>query len=266
MNSRVSNRHTTGNGRRGLQFIVRLLPVCLLVGSGCGLVKQTAKLPVNAVNAVVPGTKPKQIDPGALQAEVLRFADSFGARVTAALDESARRMNTPEGRVQALTWKLALNSSVLTISTGPNPTANLLDLVALASMMRDALEERAPKAVPAGALDNFLQNSLILETNAWNLAEGILTTEQLRQLHAAIDKWRRQNPAVSSSFFARPQELASAIRESGEKEGGAGGVFSMSWLDPMSGLDPAVREVTRSRLFSERAIFTMQHTPFFVRW
>lgn len=32
------------------------------------------------------------------------------------------------------------------------------------------------------------------------------------------------------------------------------------------GLDPAVREVTRTRLFAERAMFTAQRMPFLVRW
>ena len=33
-----------------------------------------------------------------------------------------------------------------------------------------------------------------------------------------------------------------------------------------AGLDPAVREVTRTRLFAERAMFTFQHMPFLLRW
>jgi len=36
-------------------------------------------------------------------------------------------------------------------------------------------------------------------------------------------------------------------------------------LDPTVGLDPAVREVTRSRLLAERGMFTMQRLPFLLR-
>jgi hypothetical protein len=237
-----------------------------LVGSGCRVVKQTASLPVNAVEAVVPGTKSKQPDPGALQTEVLRFADSFGGRTSVALDEYARRVSTAEGQVQALRWKLALGSSVLGIATGPNPTANLLDFVSLATLLRLSLEERAPKAVPPGALDPWLDTSRDLETNAWKLAAGVLTADQQSQLHVAIEQWRGQNPAVGDTFFARPQELASAIRASAEKQSQPGSVFSLVGLDPMSGLDPAVREVTRTRLFAERALFAAERMPFLLRW
>jgi len=34
----------------------------------------------------------------------------------------------------------------------------------------------------------------------------------------------------------------------------------------MAGLDPAVREVARTRLFAERAMYTAQRIPFLLRW
>jgi hypothetical protein len=248
------------------RFIALPLAVFGLLGNGCRVVKQTAGLPVNAVEAVVPGTKSKQPDPAALQTEVLRFADSFGGQTSVALDEYARRVNTPEAQIEALRWKLALGSSVLGIATGPNPTANILDFVSLATLLRLSLEERAPKVVPRGAFDPWLDTSRDLETNAWKLAAEFLTADQQSQLHAAIEQWRGQNPAVSDTFFARPQELASAIRASGEKQSQSGSVFSLVGLDPMSGLDPAVREVTRTRLFAERALYAAERMPFLLRW
>src|SRR5215472_11666910 len=42
-------------------------------------------------------------------------------------------------------------------------------------------------------------------------------------------------------------------------------VFRLMNLDPTVGLDPAVREVTRSRLLAERGMFTMQRLPFLLR-
>ena len=36
-------------------------------------------------------------------------------------------------------------------------------------------------------------------------------------------------------------------------------------LDPTAGLDPAVREITQTRLMAERAMFTMQRMPFLLR-
>lgn len=248
------------------RLMVWLVPLCLLAGGGCRVVKQTASLPMNAVEAVVPGAASKQPEPGLLQAEVLRFADSFSGQTVAALDGYARRVNTSEGNIDALRWKLSLGSSALGIATSENPTANMLDFVALTTLMRMSLEERASNAVPARAFGPWLDTSRALETNAWKLAGRVLTTEQQGKLRAAIEEWHAQNAALSDAFFARPQELAMAVRTGGEGQNQPEGVFGLVGLDPMSGLDPAVREVTRTRLFAERALFAAQHMPLLLRW
>jgi hypothetical protein len=43
-------------------------------------------------------------------------------------------------------------------------------------------------------------------------------------------------------------------------------VFAVVGLDPTAGLDPAVREVTRTRLFAERVLFVTERLPFLLRW
>ena len=235
--------------------------------SGCRVVEETAKLPVTAVTAVVPGTKPVPVDPAMLQVELQRYADDFIGRVSAALDEYAERIGTPEARSQALVWRLSVDSSVLNIVSGPNPTANLLDFVALSTLMRVFMEEQQTNTVARLALQPWLETSRSLETNAWKLAGQILTTTHQRQLRSAIAQWYRNNADVRLSFFARPQEFAAVIRQTREKEAMAGAnVFSIVGLDPTASLDPAVREVTRSRLFAERAMFIAQRMPYLVRW
>jgi hypothetical protein len=214
---------------------------------------------------IVPGKKAKQPDPAALQAEVLRYADDFAHQAAAAADDYARRVNTAEARLEALRWKLSLDSSALAIATGPNPTANLLDFVALATLMRVAVEERAPQVVPRCALEPALETTRILETNAWKLASGALTPNQQQELRAGMSRWHDENPEMSASFFARPQDSVSAIRAAGEKLSQPGNVFSLFGLDPMSGLDPAVREITRTRLFAERALFAAERMPGLMR-
>jgi hypothetical protein len=242
------------------------LVLIALVGTGCRVVNDAESLPMNAMGSVIPGTRHRQPDPAALQAEVLRFADTFGGEAAAALDEYARRVNTPEVRIKVLKWKVALYSSAIDIATGPNPNANLIDLVALASLLHAAVAEVVSQAVSPGAFDACLDASRIQDTNAWKLAQAFLSSDQLSELHAAIDQWRANHPSLSDSFFERPQELVSAVRQTGQDQGQPGGIFSMLGLDPMSGLDPAVREVTRTRLFAERALFAAEHMPFLLRW
>jgi hypothetical protein len=262
----VGNRNQ--RSKRGIQsrLIAALLVLFALEWNGCRVVKESEELPMSAIGVVVPGTQGRQPSPEALQTEVLRFADSFSGETSVAMDQYASQVNTPEGRIEALQWKVRLNSSALNIATGPNPAANLVDLVTLATLTRAAVEERAPQALPPGALDPWLNTSRVQETNAWNLAAVFLAANLRHQLRAAIEQWRAENPTGSGLLFERPQVMASAIREAGQKQNQPGSVFSLVGLDPVSGLDPAVREVTRTRLFAERALYAAERMPFLLRW
>jgi hypothetical protein len=266
MNCKANNRRITKKVWSGPQLVVRLLLLCLWTASGCRVVEETAKLPMRTVNAVTPTKQEKQLDPAELQEKVLNYADDFLGRTSTSLDEYARRMGTPKARSDALTWKLALSSSILAIATGANPAANLADLLALSSISRAFLEQRAPEIEPRGALDPWLESSRVLETNAWKIADEVLTAEQQAEFRAALKQWLVENAGTRSAFFRRPQELAAGIRLAREKDSQPGSVFSLVGLDPTSGLDPAVREVTRTRLFAERALFAAQHMPFLIRW
>jgi hypothetical protein len=223
---------------------------------------------MKTVAAFVPGVYSTPPDPALVQREVLRYADDFFARTKSSLDEYATRIGTPEAHEQALTWKLSLNSSALGIATGANPMANLVDFLALSSLTRAFLEKRAVNVEPRAAFDLWLENSRILETNAWKMAGDVLTPQQQTEFRGIVDRWLAQNAQAGAGFFQRPQELASGLRQAGEEKAKAGGgsVFSLVGLDPTAGLDPAVREVTRTRLFAERALFAAQRIPFLLRW
>jgi hypothetical protein len=60
--------------------------------------------------------------------------------------------------------------------------------------------------------------------------------------------------------------LSTLVRKTRETSPRPGSIFGLVGLDPTAGLDPAVREITRSRLFAERAMFVIQRLPFLVRW
>jgi hypothetical protein len=133
--------------------------------------------------------------------------------------------------------------------------------------MRAFLEERVRQFNPPGALDPWLEISRSLETNAWLLAGQVLTTNQQAEFRVTLEEWCAQNSKVSDSFFERPQEFGPVIRQShNEEKRSPESVFALVGLDPTSGLDPAVREVTRTRLFAERAMYAVQRMPYLVRW
>jgi hypothetical protein len=46
------------------------------------------------------------------------------------------------------------------------------------------------------------------------------------------------------------------------EEARAGGLFAMLGIDPLSGLDPAIREIEQTRALAERTIYYMQRVPY----
>src|SRR5262249_23777824 len=156
----------------------------------------------------------------------------------------AQTVRTDSARVQALRLKLVGGASLISIVSGPNPTANLLDLVSVTVLTRRTVEDYWVKTSNGEAFRPWLETSRMLETNVWQLADRLLTPKQVEELREAISQWYSRTPEVRTAFFARPNEFATMLRTSSEKGKEHNSVFSVVSLDPMAGLDPAVREVT----------------------
>jgi len=60
--------------------------------------------------------------------------------------------------------------------------------------------------------------------------------------------------------------FASQVAKANQADTKADSVFSLLQVDPLSGLDPAVREIAQTRLFAERALFVTQKMPMLLRW
>jgi hypothetical protein len=240
-----------------------LLAVAL---TGCRVVEETAKMPAKAVNAMAPGMRAPKVDPADLQAELQRYADDYTSRTAAAVQDYARVAGTAEARSQALNWKVSAGFAAVSIASGPNPHANLLDFLALASITRLSVEEAWGRPTNGSAFQAWHNASRVMETNAWKLADGLFSADQQQELRDTVARWWESNPEARTSFFARPEEFSSLIRKAGEQSSRPESVFALVGLDPTAGLDPAVREVTRTRLFAERAMFMAQRAPFLLRW
>ena len=235
---------------------------CVLWVAGCSL----ARAPQEMVSAVVPVGRSKPPDPVDLQVQVQRFADDYAVQTTSAVEEYVRRAGTEAARVQGLRWKLAVTTAAISIASGPQPKANLLDLVSLAVLNRQAVETFHQNDPHGSAFEPWLETSRALETSAWDLAATRLTPEQVTELRSALEEWQVRNPTTLSLFAARPQEFASLVKTARPRAKDVNSVFSLVGLDPTAGLDPAVREVTLSRLFAERALYTLQRFPLLLRW
>lgn len=233
--------------------------------AGCGLIEDVTSLPVKAVTSVMPGSRTQPLDPAMLQIEIQRYADEYASRTVGAIEEYAQLAGTDEAMSNSLRWKLNMTTSVFAIASGPNPVANLLDFLSIATLTRALIEDHWIKTEGGKAFEPWLETSRTLEKEAWNLAKNVVTAEQELELRACLYRWMQAHPTARTAFFARPQEIATVVRHTADSKKTPGGLISLVGLDPMSGLDPAVREVTRTRLFAERALFAMQRVPFLVR-
>lgn len=238
-----------------------LLLLLVSFAPGCTVLRTPQKV----VEAVVP-VRANQPDPIALQLQLQRFSDDFGGRTTQALDEYAQKNGTEAGRVLALQLKLRSLAAMISVVSGPSPHANLLDVVTMNTLTRKMVEDYWIKTPGGEHFQAWLDNARVLETNAWSLTTGVLKPEQRQELRKSIDEWYERNPELRDGFLARPHELVALM--AGKRKGAAdlNSVFSFVGIDPTIGLDPAVREVTQTRLFAERAMFTFQRMPFLLRF
>ena len=156
---------------------------------------------------------------------------------------------------------------ILAVATGPNELMNLGDMLVVVTLTRAAAEQKwATGAYSQSALP-ILQACQQAETNLEKIALSVLTPQQLDELRAAVGQLRKNNPGLRSAVFARGLGMGASITlPTKEAEAAPGSFFSLLGLDPLAGLEPAVRELTQNRLLAERGIFIAQRSPTWLRW
>jgi len=197
-----------------------------------------------------------------LQLEVMRFADEYVGRTTEVLSHFQLTELTPQQRLGVQNWDVQQATSAYIVASGPNPVSNALDMVVLATLSRMVLDD-AWVGETYGERARPVQHTYRdLEGEAWGLLKGLLTESQEQRLHEIIDEWRAQHPNVRAVATIHFRDFAKAVGAPGPGESSApGNLFALVGLDPMSGLDPAVREITQTRELAERAIYYVQRVP-----
>ena len=167
----------------------------------------------------------------------------------------------------SLLLKTAFGTEICTIASGPNAIANLLDLTIRVSVSRRTVEEHwQPQAFGESARP-MLDSCRQAETDLWQLAGRMLKPEQQVELRQAIEVWFQQNPTPESEMPTRSLDFASRMAAvSKTRADRPDSVFSLLKVDPLAGMDPAVHEITQTRLFAERALFVFQRMPVLLRW
>ncbi|MBI3800641.1 MAG: hypothetical protein HY268_27140, partial [Deltaproteobacteria bacterium] len=244
-----------------------LLLLLAALSAGCSLLKWPGELPSRTFKTVITGMEGgTSVDPVDLQEQVQRAADIFLIGVTTSV-EQLRRDGAPISQVDLQTVKISYTTTILALATGPNALANLLDMVVLITRSRLMVETYWLPEVYGESARPFLETCREAETQLWQLAASFLTAAQQEELRQTIQTMHQQDRNSPALLPLQALNFVTEVAKvSQKKRSEPSSVFSLLMLDPLSGLDPATRELAETRLFAERALFIAQRMPNLLRW
>ena len=230
-----------------------LLVVAVAAGSGCSTILQ--KLHGN--KAATERAAELQI----LQFRVMRFADQYVGGISEPIQQFQMSTGNAQDRLLAQEWKLSESTAAYTIASGPSPVVNALDMIVLATLSRMVVDDEWI-TVRFGARATPLREAHErLEAQARELGKNVISPDQFAQLQRVIDEWREKNPHINAVSYVHFSDFAASIGHPMATERSAGGLFQLLGIDPLSNLDPAVREIAQSRELAERTIYYAQRLP-----
>ena len=192
----------------------------------------------------------------------MRFADEYAGRLLEPMRKFQRSTVSPGERLAAQNWLVQQTTTAYTNATGQNAITNALDMVVLSTMSRMALEDGTIEEAFGDRVHTLREVYAILEPESWELLEGVVTPEQIKAVHAALDDWRAQNPHVHSVSYVHFRDFVSSPEAAKSRDlTGGSGLLSLLGLDPLSSLDPTVQEIARTRQSVERAMYFLQRSP-----
>lgn len=197
-----------------------------------------------------------------LQARNMRYADLYVGTLAETTARLESEDSDPAQRYALSGWILAQANAAYSDASAENAVLGTLDLVTLATLSRMIVETSGPARFPDQAA-SMLAVHAELEAAAWQLAAQILTPTQQADLRRVLTEWRQNHPDSQIAPFVRFQEFLSEVPTSSGKNRVSvpSSLIGLVGLDPMSGLDPAVRQVEQSRLLAERALYYAQRLP-----
>ena len=196
-----------------------------------------------------------------LQLNVMRFADEYTARVTDQVVAFQRGTEGPTERLMAQSWLVSQATAAFTIASGPNPELNAIDMLVFVTLSRMVIEDRWSREHYAIQANGLLDAHKALEQRIWSFASELLTPKQIGELRSSLETWHRDNPLQRAVPFIHLEDFAFATSAARTGNLSTGSIFSFIGIDPLSNLDPAVRELTLSRQLAERAVYYAQRAP-----
>ncbi|MBI5364808.1 MAG: hypothetical protein HZA53_16650 [Planctomycetes bacterium] len=239
-----------------------LLP---LVVPACQLVRGVAEAPGKVVGAVTGGAaNAPTIDLDDVRSMSMRYADRIVAQVDAATYLYTARDPSPEALERSLMWRIGAAERAFEMAAHSHPAAALADLVALCSYGRKLHETYWTKTL--GENDRpMIEVWTSLEQQGLEAVSRHLTAEQSKALREVLARWSQgaDDPDELLRSGAPSFEELASNPTAGATTGSLLGILG---LDPLDSLEPAAREVARTRELAERAVFLAQRLPRTLAW
>jgi len=208
-----------------------------------------------------------------LQLKVMRFADQYVERMERRTTQLARmyaeQMAEQDFDVDRLVadlaqWRFTQATAAFQIAAGSNPVANAIDMIVLVSLTRRIIEFSWVQTYGQAATD-LLRTFRSMEQQAWHLVDDLpgTTDEKKAEFGRILQSWYDENPGLESAAFVRFTDVAGLGL--GQKEAGVSpGLLGIFGLDPLEGVDPAVREFEQTRVLAERAMYYAQRVSILI--
>jgi len=241
-----------------MHYLASLSRVLLVLMVSCTLLSSCAVTNRLFSNAGAEGRAAELLQ---LQLNVMRFADEYTARINDQVVAFQQGTESPTERLMTQSWLVSQATAAFTIASGPNPELNAIDMLVFVALSRMVIEDRwshKRNPIQAGGL---LDAHKALEKRIWSFASEFLTPEQIGELRSSLEAWHLDNPLQRAVPFIHLEDFAFATSTARTGNIPTGSIFSFIGIDPLSNLDPAVRELTQSRQLAERAVYYAQRTP-----
>jgi len=257
----VGTRHTMTQVRHARTKIPLVLFIAAagIASTGCA----SFHLPGFRSNSSAPSGPDS---PTAVQAHVMRFADEYTSRVAQATDAFRKDVPTPEARLEATRWKLDQATAAYINATNANPRGGAVDMIVLATLSRMVMQDDWVDHRFSDSARSLLATHLQLEAEAWAAAAPILKPVQQQRLRDLIARWRAEHAQQTYVSQVRLLDLAMAGGEGPAASAERSNIFALFGLDPLSGLDPTVRQIEQTRLLGQRSLYYVQRMPNLLSW
>ena len=247
-----------------LAWPVLIATALLLCACGCSTNERSGDARGNSAQQ-----SRKAFGPEELQSVLMSASDELVFAVADACAQIIARTDRPEAQRLCHSIRLGTAMSAISAATCPNPRVGYVDLLTLAMLGRMATEEPTALATLEERDRLLLRRTFATqEERLWARGDAALSDRQEDELRDMIIAWRNANPDRVGVTQLRLPDFEGARMEQfvPKADPSDSSLLQMLRLDPMSGIDPAARQLRQARLFAQRMSYWTQHLPVVLGW